>query len=363
MPNLFAMTAAPDKLKTETGSATTSITVTNSTSRPLRGVVKVKPLGNTQAQWLKIDGETERDFPAGGTHQFTVIFNKPKTAPTPAATQPAESFQFRVDAISATNPDEDFTEGPVVTVEIPEVVVKPKTKVPWWVWLIIGLVVLAIIGGIVAFLLNRKGDEKPPDNPTPTPTPIVTPTETPAVTPTVSPTGAPTFKTIPNLNGRTFDDAHRTLTNLGLLTEKVEEISPSGRVNVVFKQQPTGRVEVGPQPLIVKLFVPAATTVPALKNRTIAEAINQLEVRGLKVKNVTASLQGVKSGEIGVVQTQSPTENFDVVKGATVNLTFTCTPNPPAILPQLKCVTITAGGAAPSGIVVERNLKAILDMR
>src|SRR5215213_793132 len=111
MSSLFAITAAPDKLKAETGSATSVITVTNSTSRPLRGVVKVKPLGNTQAQWLKIDGETERDFPAGGTHQFTVTFNKPKPPTPPTTPQPAESFPFRVDAISSTNPDEDFTEG------------------------------------------------------------------------------------------------------------------------------------------------------------------------------------------------------------------------------------------------------------
>jgi len=177
MANIFTITTPQQTLKANAnGEATTVFTVTNATSRPVRGVVKVKPLGNTQAQWLKIDGETERDFPAGGTHQFTVTFSRPKP-PTPATAQPAESFPFRLDAISAINPDEDFTEGQVVTVEVPEQKVEPPKKPFPWLWIIIGAVVLLIILGVIIWLFSRSGGS---GNPTPSPSP--TPTATPAVT-------------------------------------------------------------------------------------------------------------------------------------------------------------------------------------
>ena len=174
MANVFTISTPTQTLKADAnGNATTVFTVTNATSRPIRGIAKTKPLGSTQAEWLKIDGETERDFPAGGTHQFTVTFNKPKPATPPTTPQPAQSFPFRLDAISAINPDEDFTEGQAVTVEIPEQKVEPPKKSLPWLWIIIGAVVLLIIIGVVIWLVSRGGGG---GNPTPTPTPPASPT-------------------------------------------------------------------------------------------------------------------------------------------------------------------------------------------
>ena len=161
MANTFTITTPATTLKADANGRTTTVfTVTNTTSRPLRGIAKIKPLGNTEAAWLKIEGEAERDFPAGGTHQFTVNFTKPKPTVLP---QPAETFQFRLDAVSTENPDEDFTEGPVVLVEIPEQK-EETTKFPWWILIVIG--VLLIVGVIVAILLLRNGEN---GEPTPTP--------------------------------------------------------------------------------------------------------------------------------------------------------------------------------------------------
>ncbi|HEX8738165.1 MAG TPA: hypothetical protein VF721_22715 [Pyrinomonadaceae bacterium] len=180
MANIFTITTPQQTLKANAGGeATTVFTVTNATSRPLRGFVKIKALGNTQSEWLKIDGETERDFAAGGTHQFTAAFSKPKAASAPAAAQAAESFPFRLDAISAINPDEDFTEGPVVTVEISGQPVEPVKKPFPWLWVIIGAVVLLIIIGVVAWLLLRGGGGSGSGNTNTTPTPTATPTATP----------------------------------------------------------------------------------------------------------------------------------------------------------------------------------------
>ena len=78
MAEVFKIKNENDKLTAETGSATTVFKVTNTTSRPLRGFATINPLGNTESAWLKIEGEVERDFPAGESHDFTVIFTKPK---------------------------------------------------------------------------------------------------------------------------------------------------------------------------------------------------------------------------------------------------------------------------------------------
>ena len=196
MANIFTITTPTQTLKADaSGAATTVFTVTNTTSRPVRGIAKVKPLGNTEAQWLMIDGEAERDFPAGGTHQFTVNFNKPKPATPPAppsAPQPAEFFPFRLDAISTTNPDEDFAEGQVVTVEIAERKAAPKKSFPWWILIIVGVLVIGTIAAV--FLLRDKGtdDNENTATPTATGTPAVTPTRTTSIPTPIMPTPSKT---------------------------------------------------------------------------------------------------------------------------------------------------------------------------
>ena len=194
MAKVFAITPVTDKLKADAnGQTTTVFTVTNETSRPLRGIAKIKPEGKTEASWIKIEGETERDFPANGTHQFTVNFTKPKP---PILPHPAETFDFRLNAISAENPDEDFAEGQKVTVEIPEQKEETK-KFPWWILIVIG--VLLIVGVVIAILLIRGGGGNNPE-----PTPKITPTETPTATPTPTPTPTPTATPTPKMSAREY---------------------------------------------------------------------------------------------------------------------------------------------------------------
>src|SRR5215210_3372421 len=103
MPGTFTIDTAQQTLKADDkGQASIVFTVTNTAARPMRGIAQIKPLDNTQAKWLKIDGsEVEHDFSAGGTHQFTVNFEK---TPPPNTSQPAESFPFRLEVYSSTKP-------------------------------------------------------------------------------------------------------------------------------------------------------------------------------------------------------------------------------------------------------------------
>ncbi|HYY58702.1 MAG TPA: PASTA domain-containing protein, partial [Pyrinomonadaceae bacterium] len=194
MARSFAITTtATDTLQADAqGHAQAVFTVTNSTSRPIRGLAKVKALGDTKRDWINIEGEAERDFAAGTTQQFTVNFDaKPdpaaaaSTAPAASAATPAAAaasattptaaatatpaadtaaassasgvkpgkYGFRLDVASAMKSDEDFTEGPVVTVEVPALAAPVKKKFPIWIIPVVAVVLIAL--GLTLWLLLR----------------------------------------------------------------------------------------------------------------------------------------------------------------------------------------------------------------
>ena len=184
-------TTATEVLRADSKShAEAGFTVTNTTSRAVRGLARVRPLGDTKQQWLNLQGEAERDFAPGATQQFTVSFDGPRLEPAPAtaagtsAPPPgalpapgARKYPFRLDVESALNPDEDFTEGPTVTVEMVPPTVAPKAKFPKWIIFVILGVVLLI--GIIVLILILKNDDTTDGNQSPTPTPAATATPTP----------------------------------------------------------------------------------------------------------------------------------------------------------------------------------------
>ena len=157
MANIFNITVAATDIKADAeGKATAIFTVTNALNTPVRGIAKAKALGNTQQDWLTVKGEQERDLSAHGTEQFTVEFSKPATAATPGApAAPPEKFPFRLDVFSASNPDEQFTEGPTVNVEVQQATVAVKKPFPWWILIVIGAVLILVV--ILLFVLFGRG--------------------------------------------------------------------------------------------------------------------------------------------------------------------------------------------------------------
>ena len=144
MANIFAITTANDTLKLDPNGHTVAVfTVSNRTTRPLRGLAKLRPLDNTKQGWLKLAGESERDFVAGGTQQFNISFE-------PAPNTPPGKYRFRLDVVSTVHPDEDFSEGPTVVAEVPG----PKPPPPSKVWMI--PVALMMVGTIVVILTRPK---------------------------------------------------------------------------------------------------------------------------------------------------------------------------------------------------------------
>ncbi len=170
MATLFTITTGKEEIEADSaGRASAVFNVLNTSNKPVRGIATVKPLGNTQQDWLTIEGEVERDFSANSGQPFTVTFDKPSIAG-----QQAEKFPFRFDIASAANPDEVFTEGPQVKVQVKaRPIVEEKKPFPWWILIVIGAA--ALLAGVVVLVivLTRSPGGPGNNNATPTPRSIV----------------------------------------------------------------------------------------------------------------------------------------------------------------------------------------------
>ncbi|MGK7872183.1 MAG: PASTA domain-containing protein, partial [Xenococcaceae cyanobacterium] len=125
------------------GKVTFTVALTSTYTGNLLGMLVIKPLGNTQEEWLHLHGESERNFTSGVNQQVTV------DVAVPGGT-PGGKYSFRLDAISLHNPDEDYTEGPPVAIEVSPSS-PPIKPFPWWILAVVA-VVLAV-GGVMAWLI------------------------------------------------------------------------------------------------------------------------------------------------------------------------------------------------------------------
>ena len=131
--------------------------VTNKLSTPLRGTLRAFGVPPEQNGWYQVDGEIERDFPTGDRLENVVVNVK-----LPPGTAPGK-YRMRLDAYSSRNPEEDFTQGPEVGVVLPAPLVEKEGKgIPWWVWVVIA-VVLLLIAGLGTWLVLRQLPAKTDD--------------------------------------------------------------------------------------------------------------------------------------------------------------------------------------------------------
>jgi beta-lactam-binding protein with PASTA domain len=149
MARTFAITAAGSQVTVNPdGKGEMTFTVTNSTDRSPRGLLRVRPLDNAKSQWLSISGDAERQFLPQSTQQVLVKIELPPGTPQ-------GSYAFRLDAISVDNPDDDYSEGPTVGLKIG--LPKPTRPFPWKI-LVAACVALIVISLGVWLLLPRKID-------------------------------------------------------------------------------------------------------------------------------------------------------------------------------------------------------------
>jgi hypothetical protein len=196
MSRIFAISAVSDRVPTGgDGRGEITFTVTNSSARPLRGQLRVRPLGSTQREWLNIAGECERTFSPNATQQVVVKVNVPLGVP-------AGKYQFRLDTFSLINPDDDFTEGPTVDLEV-KATEAPKKAFPWL--LVAAAAGALILIGALTWLLWPKGVE------------------------------------IPDVVGLDVVEATKKFEDLNFKVEVTRQLNASVAVNRVFAQDPEGK--------------------------------------------------------------------------------------------------------------------------
>jgi eukaryotic-like serine/threonine-protein kinase len=123
-----------------------AVTVTNVSGHPVRARLRLVPIAPTQAGWLAIAGEADRQYGLGATENYTVL------ADVPAGT-PAGSYSFRCDAAAQENPEEDFAQGPTVALTV---VAEPtKRPFPWWIIVLAATVVA--VGTTLGIVISHTG--------------------------------------------------------------------------------------------------------------------------------------------------------------------------------------------------------------
>lgn len=359
MAKTFAITTtATDTLKTDSkGHAEAVYTVTNTSTRPVRGMVRAKALESAKQEWLQVTGETERDFAPGATQQFVVTFDAP--AATAAA---ADQYSFRLDVSSATNPDEDFTEGPPVKVQLPAPVVAASPSKPFPKWIFIPIAAVILIGIAVGlFFALRKTDIAVPNvvgktladattelesaklvavekevqitgqhpvgevidqDPKPDSSPVPKGTTVNLIT-----EGEVPLVDVPDVTKRVKDDATARLKEAGFsVVEKGTEVAEGLQPNQVVSQKPAGG-EKAKQGDTVELTVATQKliTVPEVVFKPSDIAQKQITAAGLTVVMKEPELAD-PSVAPGNIKKQNPTAGSSVPPGAVIELTAAAQP-------------------------------------
>jgi serine/threonine-protein kinase len=303
MPKTFTITTtATDTLKAnDKGHAEAVFTVTNTGVRPVRGMARAKALDSTKKEWLQISGDSERDFTPGSTQQVIVTFDAPVPAAAPSAPKPpaspaagtappvtaaADKYSFRLDVASATNPDEDFTEGPVVRVELPTPKpVTPKKPFPKWIFIPIAAVLLIAIGIGIFVAIPKK-------------------------------------VSVPNVIGMTVDNAKSTLAGAKLTpVEKEVQITEKAPPGQVIDQDPKAESAPVPKGTQVQLTIEGEVPlveVPDVTKRLITDARERIKEKGLSaVEKSTEVIPGLQPDQ---VVSQNPVGGTQVKPGSTIEL-------------------------------------------
>jgi Tol biopolymer transport system component len=152
MDSIFSITTATDSISIGVQRhATVSFTVTNRSGKPLTGqaVLVIEPTNESNSNWLKLPPpqKSERHFDVNGVENYSVEVSVPVKAPGGA-------YIFHLDMEDTDRPDETYTEGPTVRLQV-----AVAKGFPWWI-IAVAAGVLAVI--IAAFIFWPR-DIKVPD--------------------------------------------------------------------------------------------------------------------------------------------------------------------------------------------------------
>ncbi|HEY1656502.1 MAG TPA: hypothetical protein VGF86_15475 [Candidatus Tumulicola sp.] len=153
----FQVTTPNVQLGTLKAGASVEVThmVANITGGVRRGSYSVVTRDEGTAGWYSIKGETSSEFSANASKPVTVVIAPPASAP------PKDGYRFHLVVGIEPQADVEFDNGPDVTFGV----AAGKRPFPW-LYVVLGIIVLAIVIGIGVYFWRR-----PTPSPTPTPTP------------------------------------------------------------------------------------------------------------------------------------------------------------------------------------------------
>ncbi len=205
--------------------------------------------------------------------------------------------------------------------------VEKSGGVGWATWIIGGLVLVALVGGVLfaTTVLPTLGNQ----NPTPAPVAIVTATPgPPPATATPLPPGV-----VPNVTGKSQQDAASTLNQMGYTVKTITDNSATVPLGSVISQDPTpGSIIDRSQPVTLTISIgPHRYILGDFRNTDAAAVQKQLTTLGLKV----TIQQQQNAAPVGAVIDQNPPARSTVSEGDSVTLivssgTVIITPQPAA---------------------------------
>ncbi len=234
-------TPVPNVRADAEGRAAIVYTVTNTSGLPNRALARVVPLGDTRAEWLALEGQSEREFPTGALHQFTV-----------AAKLPAEAsgrYSLRLDILSARKGGEEAYDGPVVTIETTATAATAKPS-RWWLWAA-ALVLFAIVGVAGALVMRDDAPQR-------------TDTVMPATT-TTAPPEDPNIVAVPDVISTPVARAEYQLDTAGLKTSRkpvTDSAATPGTIRMTAPR-PGAKVARGTTVELEVVVAPAVVVTPA----------------------------------------------------------------------------------------------------
>ncbi len=130
---------------------------------------------------------------------------------------------------------------------------------------------------------------------------------------------------VPDVSGKTFEEAERRLRDVGLYAKKGYEVSDNKRAaGIVLSQNPAPRSQVKEgRSVYLSVNAPRKTTAPLpdFKGRTLSDAKLTLERLGLKVGAIKETPATRKEDE-GVILSQSPSAGTSVATESAVSFTI-----------------------------------------
>lgn len=275
---------------TRTGSVTYN--VTNKSTQGLSGRISVLVAGDAKAEWFKVEGEKERQFGPGETQTVTVAIDVPTAVK-------AGAYKFRPRVVAVNDPDNDHTDGPVATMQVPPVPRGTTTTTgggkPFPMWAIAAIIGgVLVIGAIIAAVVFWPDGEDP--------------------------------NAMPDIVAMKVDEASARKSLEGLATKLKLNISTEPTVQagasegLVVGQDPAPETELTEgQKVVLKVAAAQTFPAPAVLNVDYREAIGQLKAQGFQVEAVAGQKPGSPPDHVFA---QEPAAGTRIAKSTPIKLTY-----------------------------------------